>query len=274
MIRYLVAKYVDDLSRNEPVNIGVIVYDGSRAVARFDGENEIAEVDLRRVRHRITGSHAYRAWVEYWRAVLANPEQADSSLKDLQPGDSRVVEKLIASSGRDFYLEHGGAVLLDAEDETLEETLDDLFHRMIRHPDPPSPPTLQEKSKEALSRAGAPLADETRFREQEPVKLDIRGAIVPDEISYAVKNGTWHFLQEVPFSPDKPRVSRKEATHCAFLYEHSPEFQESGAFLYDSTDLTGGQYQFLEMLMKLTEVVNVNDTDTAAERLQKHLHLN
>jgi hypothetical protein len=118
------------------------------------------------------------------------------------------------------------------------------------------------------------LDDEARFKEQEPVSLDIKGVVIPDEISYAVMNGTWHYLQEVPFSPDKPRVSRKEATHCAFLYEHSPKFQESGAFLYDASDLTSGQYKFLEMLIKLAPVVNVNSTDEAAERLQEHLNLN
>lgn len=273
MIRYLAAKYIDDLSRNEPVNIGVVVYDGYQALARFDGEDDNAQIDLRRVRNRITGSHAYRGWVEYWRGVLEHPEQASSDLKDVPSGDGRVIEQLISSSGRDFYLEPGGAILLDAEEVSLQERLDELFRSLVRHPDPPSPPTLQEKSKEALSRAGAPLDDESRFKEQEPVSLDVHGAQVSDEISYAVKNGTWHYLQEVPFSPDKPRVSRKEATHCAFLYEHSPKFQESGAFLYDSSDITAAQYQFLEMLLKLAPVVNVNETDVAAERLQEHLHL-
>lgn len=273
MIRYLVAKYVDDLSRNEPMNIGVIVYDGSRALARFDGEDDKAHIDLRRVRSRITGSHAYRAWVEYWRAVLENPDQADRGLKDVAPGDSRVIEQLIASSGRDFYLTPGGKILVDAESSTLQEAMNDLYARLVRHPDPLVPPTLREKSREALAQAGAPMNDESRFKEQHVVSLDVKGAQFSDEISYAVKNGTWHYLQEVPFSPDKPRASRKEAAHCAFLFEHLPEIRQSGAFLYDRTDLTGSQYQLLEMLMKLAPVVNVNATDEAAERLQEHLHL-
>lgn len=274
MIHYLVAKYVDDLSRNEPTNIGVVVYDGSRALARFDGEDENARIDLRRVRSRITGSHAYRAWVEYWRTVLEQPDKADRGLKDVASGDSRVIEQLIASSGRDFYLDPGGKILLDAEANTLQEVLDDLFARLVRHPDPPVPPTLREKSREALAQAGAPMNDESRFKEQHIVSLDVQGAQFSDEISYAVRNGTWHYLQEVPFSPDKPRASRKEATHCAFLFEHLPEIRQSGVFLYDRNDLTSPQYQLLEMLMKLAPVVNVNATDEAAERLQQHLHLN
>lgn len=273
MIRYLVAKYIDDLTRNEPTNVGVIVYDGSQAVARFDGEDDHARIDLRRLRGPVTGKHAYRAWVDYWRAVLENPANADAKLKDVPSGDSRVIEHLISSSGRDFYMQPGGTILIDAERSTPQETLDDLFMRLVRQPDPPAPPTLREKSRQALAQAGAPLNDESRFVEQQRVSVTVRGATMTDEISYAVKNGTWHYLQEMPFSPDKPRASRKEASHCAFLFEHLPAIQESGAILYDESDITDGQYQLLEMLMQIATTVDVNKTDYAADRLQKHLHL-
>lgn len=273
MIRYLVAKYVDDLSRNEPMNIGVIVYDGSRAVARFDGEDENARIDLRRVRSRISGSRAYRAWVDYWRAVLEEPSEADRRLKGAESGDSHVIEHLIASSGRDFYLEHGGTILVDSEGNTPEELLSDLFARLVRQPDPASPPTLREKSKEALARAGAPMDDEARFVEQKLVRVSVQGVNVDDEISFAVKNGTWHYLQEVPFSPDKVRLSRKEATHCLFLFEHVDFLRENGVVLYDGSDITEGQYPLLEMLIKaVPATIDVNATDRAAERLQEHLH--
>jgi hypothetical protein len=273
MTRYLIAKYVDDLSRNEPINIGVIVYGDEGAVARFDGETEAGKLDLRRVRNRVTGTQAFRAWVDYWRAVMDNPASADRKLKGVPPGDARAVEYLLAEPSRDFYLEHGGSIVLDSESPSLPETRDRLFTRLVRRPETPVPESLAEKSRTVLAAAGAPLADKDRFREQVPVSLQVEGVSFDQEVSYAVMNGDWHFLQEMPFDPGRPRRSNKEATHCAFLFEHSSEVREAGVILYDGTDIGGGQYRLLEMLMRYAPTVDVNRTDYAADALKKHLSL-
>ena len=164
VIRYLVAKYIDDQSRNEPRNIGVVVYDGTHAVLRFDGEGNDGLPDLRKVRHRISGSRTYQEWVKYWRSTLECPGKIDKALQDAPSGDPRVIESLIESSGQDFFLEEGGAIVLDTEHKSLNAMGDDLFGRLVRLPDPPAPASLQDKSENALTRAGAPLDDAERFR--------------------------------------------------------------------------------------------------------------
>lgn len=276
MIRYLIAKYIDDQSRNEPRNIGVVVYDGTNAVLRFDGEGNDGLPDLRKVRHRIPGSRTYREWVKYWRVALETPGKIDRALQDVPSGDSRVIENLIESSSGDFYLEEGGAILLDAEHTTLEAMGNDLFARLVRLPDPPAPASLKDKSESALTRAGAPVDDAERFKKELPVVVTgPNGETIPDEISYAVMNGSWHYLQEMPFSPDRPRLSRKEAFNCAFFFEHSQELKASGAILYDQSDLGDGEDQnLLNMLGKLGRLIDVSETDQAAEQLHQHLNLN
>ena len=221
----------------------------------------------------MSGSYAYREWVQYWRKILERPERADRALGDVPAGDNRVIEHLIGTSGRDFYLERGGTILLDAEAKSPRATLDDLFARLVREADPPAPPTLQEKSRDALIAAGAPVDDDARFKEQFEIAVHIQGVSIREEISYAVMNGEWHYLQVMPFAPDRPRVTRKEASHCAFLFEHVPEMSDNGALLYDAADITEGQYRYLEMLMKLGPVVDVSDVDRAAERLHDRLGL-
>ncbi len=273
MISYLIAKYVDDLSRNEPVNVGVVVYDGTRALARFDGEDDAARLDLRRVRHRITGSQTYRAWAKYWRRVLDEPALLSPELAALSSGDPAVIESLLRIPPGDFYLERGGTILLDADSRDLGDTLNDLFRQLVREPDPPVPMTLREKSRQALATAGAPLDDEARFKEQLPVRLRVEGVEVEEEVSYAVMNGGWHYLQEMPFDPGKPRRSRKEASHCVFLLEHAPWNAGEAVILYDASDLTGGDYRLLQLLMKFAPTVNVGDTDYAAGKIQEHLKL-
>lgn len=272
MIHYLVAKYVDDLSRNEPINVGIVVYDGTEALVRFDGEREDGRLDRRQIINRISGSKAYRAWVDYWRAVLADPAAADPNLRDVPPGDVKAIEHLMSRPGRDFYLERGGTILMDADAKTLAETRDDLFARLVRKPDAPTPQSLRDKSKEALAAAGAKLDDEERFKEQVPVRLALDGMSVQQEVSYAVMNGDWHFLQEMPFDPGSARRSRKEANSCAFLFEHAADIKD-GIVLYDGADIGEGQYSLLEMLMRYAKTVDVSDTDRAAGVLHERLAL-
>lgn len=269
MITYFIAKYVDDLTRNEPDNVGVLVCDGERIVARFDGENEAEHIDLRKVRHRITGSHAYRAWVHYWREAIKDPAAIGAEASTA----TDLMEQLVESASRDFYLEHGGTILFDADERTLEEIARELYERVVREPDPPSPMRLQEKSREALAAAGAPTEDPNRFRKQFIVELDVDGTSVEHEVSYAVMNGTWHYLQEVPFDPGKPRVSRKEASHCAFLFEHADWGKEDSLILYDGSDLSAHSTRLLKMLEGFAPVVDVDRRDEAAEKLHTSLKL-
>jgi hypothetical protein len=272
MTSYLIAKYVQDLSRNEPRNIGVIAYDGSRAVARFDGEDDAERVDLRRVRHRITGSRTYLAWVEYWRRALREPGILDRSIKGAPPGDSTVIDRLLEVPGGDFYLEPGGTILFDASRPELRETVDELFTRLVREDEQPTPPDLRKKSRDALAAAGAPLDDEARFKERVPLPVDVEGVRVEEEVSYAVMNGSWNFLQEVSFDSSSPRRSRKEVSHCVFLFEHA--LRESGSLiLYDQTDLVAESYPLLELLRRFGPTVNVDNTDNAAEAINERLGL-
>jgi hypothetical protein len=269
MITYFIAKYVDDLARNEPANVGLLATDGEHIVARFDGEGDGESIDLRKVRHRISGSHAYRAWIHFWREAIKDPAQIGADCAT--PVD--LLKHLAEAGSRDFYIEEGGAILLDAEEQPLEETARELYEKLVREPDPPSPLSLQEKSRRVLAAAGAPLEDQHRFRKQFTVELDVDGVSVEHEVSYAVMNGNWHYLQEVPFDPGKPRVSRKEASHCAFLFEYANWSREDGLILYDSSDLSAHSMDLLKMLEGFAPVVDVDHEDHAAEVLHTSLKL-
>lgn len=92
MQHYLIAKYVDDIRRNEPVNVGVVVFGDGHVAARFEGEDDQGRLDKRRIRKRVSGRDAYVAWVQHWRRLVANRDE----------------ESLVQASSSDFYLEPGG----------------------------------------------------------------------------------------------------------------------------------------------------------------------
>ena len=66
--RFLVAKYIPDLRRMEPKNIGIIAWNDGRTAARFLGEDDGPPRYLG-VRDR----NNYAQWLTSWRSQLARP---------------------------------------------------------------------------------------------------------------------------------------------------------------------------------------------------------
>jgi hypothetical protein len=281
MIRYLLARYTDDLTRNEPINVGVIVYDGTRALARFDGEDPRTQtIDLRRVRHRITGSNTYRAWVAYWRRGLTEPAVLAPQLAGAQPGDPAVIEFLLGLGGDEFSLIRGGEIVFDGDERSLEATLRDLYERLVRAPEPDAPPSLRDKSEQAMRLAGVPLDDADRFRTRPKIPLNVEGHMQEQEVSYGVLNGRWHYLQEASFDPRSERVSSKEAHHVAFIFEHATDTERNGGLehdakvvLYDGTDLVENTRGLLELITPFAQTIDVSAPKNAAEPLGRALAL-
>lgn len=273
MIKYAIVRYVDDLTRNEAVNVGVIVYDGERAMARFDGEDPKSHaIDLRRIRHRITGSYTYRSWVAFWRRALVEPAVISPSLAEAHAGDAAIIDYLIGLGGDEFSIVHGGEILLDADERDLGRTLTDLYERVVRAEEPPAPPSLRDKSHQALVLAGAPIDDQHRFKEQAQIDLNVRGTVVTEEVSYAVLNGRWHYAQEASFDPRSVRNTRKEAHHAAFIFEYA-NVDSNGLILYDETDVVDKTRGLLDVISAFAKPVDVSRPEEAAPLLRKALSL-
>jgi hypothetical protein len=265
MQSYLIAKYVDDIRRNEPVNVGVIVFDGEQVLARFEGEDDAQAIDKRRIR-RIGGRDAYVAWVQHWRRLLQAIDHSD-------PNTS--IDAVMRHAGsQDFYVEPGGTILLDTDERDLAESVRDLYARLVKPEDLPSPPSLKQKSKTALRLAGAVLDDVEQFKENVDVKVEVGGEVFDDRFSYAVKNGAWHFLQEVSFDPQKLVKSRKEANNCAFLMEHAiTDGDGLRLVLFDSADIDEQTEPLLARIRKIAPGVVVGEPDAAALALRTQLHI-
>lgn len=73
---YLLAKYVPDSRRNEPRNVGVVVWSPEGMAARFLGEkrDHPGEVDLLAVPTFVRSPENYAEWVRHWRKAIEKPE--------------------------------------------------------------------------------------------------------------------------------------------------------------------------------------------------------
>src|SRR5579872_6318286 len=114
MSRYLIARYIKDLARMEPRNIGVILFpsDG-HVLARFLGEKK-GDLDLRVVRSQVTHTQTYRQWIDYWRYTMHK-----SSIKE-------VADKILASSRGNYQVTEGEMVFLPLE-------IANDPHRLLEH---------------------------------------------------------------------------------------------------------------------------------------------
>lgn len=181
--RWLVAKYIPDLRRREPRNIGVIAGIGTNVQSRFLGQRPDGTVDGRRTKW--AGSVAvYKAWIEYWR------EHA----RDL----SRVDDLLSHAVDDNYVLEFGGERIAGGADEidvrTLAET---LYINLVEDLPQRDSLTIAELSETVIKRLGI----EHRVKRSERIDLNA------DSISfdYRYDNGRVNLMQRINLVYDDDR---------------------------------------------------------------------
>lgn len=140
-IEWAVAKWVPDLSRNEPVNIGVLLWLDGNVHTRFLGQSD-ETIDGR----QLTGIgpirpdiDLYRQWVRYWRRAGEKGRTLESLLR--------------RRAGDTFYVEPAGA-RAPVGGESPRGVLDDLYRRLVEPPGKaPSEPTFRSQVDDLLGEA-------------------------------------------------------------------------------------------------------------------------
>lgn len=135
--RYLIAKFVPDLSRMEPRNVGVIVWTSKGVGARFLAEKpgNPGIVDGRRIPGyvQIADRPVYAQWVKYWVSLANKPSIKPATGGCAISSESEKFLQALKKSGRgSFFLEDGG-VLLDqlAPSDSVENLTNFLFGHLV-----------------------------------------------------------------------------------------------------------------------------------------------
>jgi len=210
--RYLVAKYISDLQRMEPRNIGVVVWTSEGVAARFAAERPGAtgEIDGRSVPAFVTSTAAYKQWVDFWRDRL---RAAPGKVR------SRWAESLKETSHGNFWLAEGG-VVLDRRIDDVELLADDLFARLVE------PGVVDDGLDIALDRVADDiirklrLTRNTNFHTRYRVACSVAPNVREDfEFSHAYKNGSLKRLyQRVPLCAKRTPL-RRMVHDSAWMFE-------------------------------------------------------
>jgi hypothetical protein len=250
---WLVAKYIPDLRRREPRNIGVLLRTGDVSLARFVGERSSGFVDGRYLRGRVADVATYKAWVEYWRHEL---------------GDEADLRELVTSRPDDNYVvEYGGSRLFGRESTEPTEMLEYLYTTLVEElPEGGGPLSVSELSESVLSLAG--IAD----RVTRGYELDIPHERFSDKVvfDYRYENGRPHLMQQVSLTFGDDR-SWTLAHAAAWAFEKAYEAEERSVSLIAlvkprrmDDDLEGQ----LLLLEEHSSVVDLKKPEVAAASLR------
>jgi hypothetical protein len=128
--RFLVAKYTPDVFRNEPRNIGVVLWSPGGVLARFIGEPAEPgdEWDEACIPSFVASPAAYKQWVRYWRREIGKPAIRPSTGGALVPATSPAFLEALRQSGpRNYVLADGGTFAEPIPPRELPSALDDLY---------------------------------------------------------------------------------------------------------------------------------------------------
>jgi hypothetical protein len=117
--KWLLVKYVPNLNRFEPINVGIVLYCDGEAWCHFQGQTQDGRINGRTVRI-VKSLEVYRQWVDHWTRVLKQGgfEALESSARE-------------APRGENYFLEFGGEIVFDAHPQNPLTLLADLYEHLV-----------------------------------------------------------------------------------------------------------------------------------------------
>ena len=115
--KWLIAKYIPDMRRREPQNIGIILLKDEKPYLRFRGRNKAdGKIDGNKTKFQKSVDN-YRAWVSYWEHA-AIKGGLDGLLRRPRPDDN-------------FILEFGGERIIGSDSTEPEAFADELYSQLV-----------------------------------------------------------------------------------------------------------------------------------------------
>jgi hypothetical protein len=274
--KYLLAKYIPDLRRQEPRNIGIIVWSSEGLEARFLGErdDDADTIDGRCVPPFVTSLNAYKQWVRYWRTEIEKSEIKPVSGGEPVAKDLPEFTEVLKTANRgNFVLEDGGRLLDKVDVEELPRVASELFNALVEtgSQDESRDLKLDEVCDELLEMTK--LAANPYFHNSFQVECPVPGTHETFVFSHAYKRIAVERLYQRVHLPRKRKSFLKKNFHdAAWTFEKVIdakiiERERTGALVYVADEQrSDSQIQnALQVLGSVTRVINLNDREVALQ---------
>ena len=114
-MKYAIFKYVPNIRRMEPRNIGLLLCDKSRVWLQFLGENGSEEPKF------VNNLPIYHQWVKFWKKEV-----------DQEKNNEDLITLLTHWNKGSFYIQESGRIIDLVSDEDLPLIGIDLFEKLVR----------------------------------------------------------------------------------------------------------------------------------------------
>jgi hypothetical protein len=278
---YYVAKYIPDLMKWEPRNIGVLVWTPYSVAGRFLGEkeNKLGEVDGRKIPAFVTSADAYREWIYYWRSQLEKETvRVVGSQKSADKSMSTFLEIIAENSSHNFLLQPGGQLLEPINQEEMPNLVEDLFEWLVSVDENSGSKTLDMICRELLNQSG--LIKSKFFRKDYQVECSIPGKHLERfSFDYAYQNGSLQRLyQKMSFSP-LSSVLERNTQSTARMFEKAIEAknitsQQGCILVYTAPDIDKeSDYmahikESVALLESVTRVIDLSQKQSALKEFE------
>jgi hypothetical protein len=186
--RVLVAKYIRDPRRWEPLNVGVVVVRGDEVHARFIGEREDGTIDRRSTRFVVGDTEVFSEWVRYWRRAIADGAGAAA--------------EILEHKTPNYWVADQGEVWLDTEGMSVDELARRYFADLVLRGEEDSDamaPQLKERVERLIEQAELFKAE--KFERDPIVKATKLDPPERYKFHYLTRNGSVTIAQRVSVDP-------------------------------------------------------------------------
>lgn len=256
--KFLVAKYVADLERDEPRNIGVIVWTKGSVGYRFV---DLEDIDL----PNSVDPANYDRWINYWAELASSKKIQVFREKSVTRRSAKFLDSIKLTGKGNFQLSDGGMVLDQLNSETVDEAAQFLFERMVsRTVTREYPPSEGFFIKcQSLMHEGFGEELTTRY----PVALSIGPFVKEIHFDYAIGNGTPGLLcNRVNLTRESSVTSA--AGKCGSTISANLYSRDQCVSLYDSRNEISDASAEVEFLKSFSTPVDISDASRAQDQLR------
>ncbi len=259
--RFLLAKYVRDLDRMEPRNIGVFLWARGNLSAKFLEAGAASEF--------VTEMDVYSRWVKYWTKAITAGEIQPRRGDPVPTSDPASLDALLATQKGNYILTDAGELMESIRKKDSSKAVDFLFRELVatttknaakddRH-------GFADRCVALLRKAG--LAGREDFKEHYPVEVAVYG--VPQSLHFSYGLGASHpdaLMQRVQLTNEQSITSSATKLHSLIIGSGILPKKYCRALIRKSDMSTKSAKEGYRMLEGICEVIDV-EADDAAGRL-------
>jgi hypothetical protein len=179
---YLIAKYIPDLRRMEPRNIGIILWSSNKSYCRFLTSREAAGI--------VRDVGVYSRWTDFWKrqvdeGVVRLPREQPVYVDSLE-----YLHALKKTQRENYVLDDGGDVVTQVKVSKGQDATDFLFQQLVEttHKHVEREETLAASASTLLKRAG--LINRGDFQGAREIECSFNGISEPLKFHYYFGNGS------------------------------------------------------------------------------------